>query len=59
MDKNYKLTEEQVQQILDTPVTKIEISDVFNTIHLSREERNRHARRILDSRKMKRERGEE
>ena len=48
-----ELTEEQIQKILDTEPRKIEESDVFNDIHLSKEESLKHARKILDTWKNK------
>ncbi len=51
MSDNFKITDAQVQQIIDTPRTLIEGSDVFNDIILPKKERIEHARKILDYRK--------
>lgn len=43
------INQEQANKILITKPIKIKESGVFNDIHLSREERVEHARKILDS----------
>lgn len=50
---NYELNQKQVKQILSTEPTKIKESDVFNDLKLTHDERIEHARKILNSRKVK------
>lgn len=47
-DEVSTLNEEECKLILNTPPIEIKESGVFNDIHLSKEERVEHARRILD-----------
>lgn len=47
MMNKWTLNEEQVKLILNTKPVQIKESDVFSDIHLSQEERRKHASAIL------------
>lgn len=45
---DWTLNEEQVKKIVETEPIKVPESKVFNDIHLSKEERIKHAKEILE-----------